>query len=251
MYNVADITFFDVSYFFAYTLLYMTKYLLFDWDDTLWDFSANSALALDECYNTMGLDRFFVGALDFRTQYYKANNALWAMYRMGKIDRQYLVSHRFMDTLMAAGCHDASLSSRLNDTYLAIVETKSLLVPNAREVLEYLTEKGYELIVVTNGFIEPQQRKLRNSGLRHFLSHVVISADAGANKPSRAFFDYVFAHTGALPAQSMLIGDDADSDISGAVEYGLRCVYFNRKGIPCPYPANHEITDLIQLKEIL
>lgn len=229
----------------------MVKYLLLDWDDTLWDFSANSALALNHCYSSMGLHRFFASEASFRDGYYRANDALWASYRGGSISRDYLVAHRFYDTLAAAGCRDMDLAQRVNNAYLASVETWSQLVPYAREVIEYLREKGYVLIVVTNGFREPQMRKLRNSGLSHLLDYFVVSADAGAMKPSRQFFDYVMEHTGAVPQESILIGDDAESDIAGAKACGMGSVYFNRRNIPCPYKPDYEISNLIQLKEIL
>lgn len=229
----------------------MIKYVLIDWDNTVWDFSANSALSLSECYVEFGLDSFFESDDDFATRYYAANDALWARYRAGEVSRHYLVEHRFYNTLMSVGISDMDLARRLNGTYLEYVEYKSELVPGAVDVVEYLRARGYVLVVVTNGFSDVQRRKLRNSGIQHLFDYTVLSEDAGALKPSREFFDYVFRHTGAVPGQSIVIGDDAESDISGAVKYGLKCVYFNRFGHPCPYPADYEISSLYQLKAIL
>lgn len=235
----------------------MTRYILIDWDNTIWDFSANSALSLGECYNEFHLNLYYKGADEFAECYYRANDTLWARYRRGEIDRKYLVEHRFLNTLKESASPSGkdedikTLSEKINDAYIRNVEYKSELVPGAREILEYLRGKGYVLIVITNGFSEVQQRKLRNSGVEHLFDFKVLSDNAGALKPSREFFDYTFSHTGAVPEESLVIGDDSEADIAGAVEYGLRCVYFNRFHKACPYPADYEITDLWQLKDIL
>ena len=62
---------------------------------------------------------------------------------------------------------------------------------------------------------------------------------------------YIFDKTGAIPAQSLVIGDDPDADIAGAVEYGLKCVFFNRKGKECGYKVDAEISDLMALTNML
>lgn len=230
----------------------MIRYLLIDWDNTIWDFSANSALSLDECYSGFSLAAIFPhGANEFKACYYQANDELWSQYRQGRIDRKFLVANRFYNTLRLAGVDDYGLAQRINDAYILHVEDKSELLPGAKSTLEYLRRRGYVLIVVTNGFSEVQQRKLRNSGVAHLFDYKVLSDDAGALKPSREFFDYTFRTTGAIPGESIVIGDDAEADIAGAVRYGLRSIYLNRFGKPCPYPVDYEIQRLPQLMDIL
>ena len=92
---------------------------------------------------------------------------------------------------------------------------------------------------------------MRNSGIEHLFDDSIISDEAGALKPSRAFFDYAFNKTGAISAQTLVIGDDPDADIAGAVEYGLKCIFFNRKHKACEYKIDAEVSELKEITDML
>ncbi len=227
------------------------KYLFFDWDNTVWDFSANSKLAMIESYNKYHLEQHFGPIENFLPEYYKVNDALWADYRNLKITKEELIRTRFNQTFKNLGLDDFELSMKVNEAYLDATTYKKELVPGAETMLKTLKSRGYKLYVITNGFLEVQKRKMRNSGIEQLFDMSIISDEAGALKPSRAFFDYAFDKTGAIPAQSLVIGDDPDADIAGAVDYGLKCVFFNRKGKECGYKVDAEISDLMSLIDML
>lgn len=225
----------------------MYKYLLIDWDNTIWDLRENCAQSLAQCYKEYGLEEFFGSPQKFEEEYHRANDALWAQYRRAEIDRPYLVSHRFRNAFLSVGYSGGKLPDNVNQAYLRHVESLCALVPHAQETLARLREMGHTLIIISNGFREVQMRKIRNSGIEQLFSHVILSDQAGALKPSARFFDYALSSTGATPMQSIVIGDDPEADIAGAVSYGLRSVYFNRLGKDCPYACTHEIKDLREL----
>ena len=227
------------------------KYLFFDWDNTVWDFSANSKLAMIESYEKYHLEQHFGPIENFLPEYYIVNDGLWADYRNLKITKEELIRTRFNQTFKNLGLDDFELSMKVNEAYLDATTYKKELVPGAEEMLKTLKSRGYKLYVITNGFLEVQKRKMRNSGIEHLFNDSIISDEAGALKPSRAFFDYAFNKTGADPAQTLVIGDDPDADIAGAVEYGLKCVFFNRKGKECAYKVDAEISDLKSLIDML
>ena len=227
------------------------KYLFFDWDNTVWDFSANSKLAMIESYEKYHLEQHFGPIENFLPEYYIVNDGLWADYRNLKITKEELIRTRFNQTFKNLGLDDFELSMKVNEAYLDATTYKKELVPGAEEMLKTLKSRDYKLYVITNGFLEVQKRKMRNSGIEHLFNDSIISDEAGALKPSRAFFDYAFNKTGADPAQTLVIGDDPDADIAGAVEYGLKCVFFNRKGKECAYKVDAEISDLKSLIDML
>ena len=227
------------------------KYLFFDWDNTVWDFSANSKLAMIECYEKFHLEKHFGPIENFLPEYYVVNDGLWSDYRKLKITKEELIRTRFNQTFKNLGLDDFELSMKVNEAYLDATTYKKELVPGAEEMLKTLKSRGYKLYVITNGFLEVQKRKMRNSGIEHLFNDSIISDEAGALKPSRAFFDYAFNKSGADPAQTLVIGDDPDADIAGAVEYGLKCVFFNRKGKECAYKVDAEISDLNSLIDML
>ena len=84
------------------------------------------------------------------------------------------------------------------------------------------------------------------------LNHIILSEDAGANKPSQQFFDFAFQRSAASPATTLMIGDNLQTDILGAKQAGLPTAFFNRfPEFPAPEPVDYEITSLKQLMEIL
>jgi putative hydrolase of the HAD superfamily len=95
------------------------------------------------------------------------------------------------------------------------------------EILNYLRDKKYQLHLITNGFEKTQHSKLQYSGLAVFFKHVITSEGSNSLKPKKEIFDFAFEQTGALPAESIMIGDTIDVDILGAVNAGIDQVHVN------------------------
>ena len=106
--------------------------------------------------------------------------------------------------------------------------------------------------MASNGFREVQYKKLQASGLADYFDTVVLSEDAGVNKPSPLFFDFALKAAGACRQSTLMIGDNPDTDIRGARQAGLPTVFFNRKpecnsGVETDY----EIRSLQELLQLL
>ena len=246
--------------------------LFLDFDDTLYDTHGNAVIALQELFDAQHLERWFADPQVFYDAYWQANIDLWARYSKGEITRDYLIVERFRRPLLASEIYQAeanwlspsgrrakpsslstvNFSLQLSDLFLDFCSSKPGLVDGARELMDYLRQKGYRMHMCSNGFHEVQYKKLRACGLYDYFDTIVLSEDAGANKPARQFFDYAFRQTGARREATLMVGDNLQTDILGAREAGLDTAYFNRfPEYPATDPVTYEVTSLRQLMEIL
>ena len=238
------------------------KNLFIDFDDTLYDTHGNSVIALSELYDEKKLDRFFSDSNVFYDAYWAANIDLWTRYSKGEITRDYLIVERFRRPLcesdaLRAKCLESADDFRnycleMSDHFLDLCSSKSGLVFGARELMDYLKGRGYRMHMCSNGFHEVQYKKLHACGLTDYFDHVILSEDAGFNKPAPEFFDYAIKMSGAEKATTLMIGDNFNTDILGAKRYGLATAFFNRfPEYPAPEPVDYEVTSLKQLMTIL
>lgn len=226
------------------------KHLFFDLDHTLWDFESNSEATLREMFDSYQLARFFDDYDDFYAKYEVHNLYLWAQYRRNKVDKKTLNVQRFYLPFSEVGFDDLTVAQQFAKDYLDISATKTLLFPNALEVLKQLKEH-YQLHIITNGFKEVQNKKLDNSGLRPFFTNIFISELIGVQKPDKYFFEYSIKSSHANPKECLVIGDSWEADIMGAKKAGLDQVFFNTKGVSRNEEVTFEIKELRELLDFL
>lgn len=230
------------------------KDLFFDLDDTLYDTYGNAVIALRELFEAIHLERWFDDANVFYDEFWKANIKLWSDYSQGKIDRDYLMVERLRRPLSFGRGLEPTVEfcMKANEIYLDFCCSKPGIVEGARDLLEYLRPKGYGLHICSNGFHEIQYKKLEASGLDGYFDTIILSEDAGANKPSPLFFDYALTQTGASRHSTLMIGDNFTTDILGAKKAGLATAFYNRfPEFPAPEPVDYEVTSLRELMEVL
>ena len=234
----------------------MNRYrdLFIDFDDTLYDTYGNAMMALHELFDHLHLERYFPAPSVFYDEYWRTNIELWQRYAQGDISRAYLILERFRRPLSLGVGLEATREYCLNasDLFLDLCSVKPGLVAGATELVEHLHSKGYRLHLCSNGFHEVQYRKLRSCGLEWAFSTVILSEDAGFNKPDARYFDYALRTSGAVRSATLMIGDNADTDIRGAHRAGLATAYYNRfPGTPVPPEADYSVESLSDLMALL
>jgi putative hydrolase of the HAD superfamily len=206
-----------------------------DLDDTLWDFTANSHALLRQLHSEHPECQRFDSADSWVDTYEAHNQMLWREYAAGNITRDFLMTDRFKHPFLQVGFTDAeaeALSAQFSDEYLSRLGKMSLLVPGARQTLEELRLQGFKIGILSNGFREVQHNKLRASGIDRMIDLVVLSDDIGVNKPDRRLFDYAVEQAHTTPTRCLMIGDNPDTDIAGAIHAGWRALHFNRRATP-------------------
>ncbi len=229
----------------------MKKYknIYFDLDRTLWDFDSNAKETFQDIYKKYELQKIFNTFDNFYNTYIKHNERLWKIYRNGKIRKSVLAFKRFALTLEEFGVKDEELAKKIGQDYIEISPTKKRLFPGTYETLDYLKDK-YNLYIITNGFNEVQFTKLKNSKLDAYFKKIFTSENAGAQKPNAKIFEHALKTVNAKKKESVMIGDDIDTDIIGAKKFGLDQIYFNPERKEHTEDITHEITKLKELLEI-
>ena len=228
--------------------------LFIDFDDTLYDTHGNAVIALKELFEALQLDQYFDDPELFYDEYWKTNIDLWTRYSKGEITRDYLIVERFRRPLSFGNGLDPTeeYCLKASDVFLDFCSSKPGVVEGAKELVDYLKAKGYRMHICSNGFHEVQYKKLRACGLYDSFDTIILSEDAGANKPSKQFFDYALQKSGAVKETTLMIGDNFNTDILGAKQAGLDTAYFNRyPDYPATEPVTFEVTTLKELMDIL
>lgn len=229
------------------------KDLFIDFDDTLYDTYGNSVISLGETYEAFRLDRYFDNPQVFYDAYWATNIDLWTRYSKGEITRPYLIVERFRRPLSVGEGLEVTeqLCLEMSDRFLDFCSSKSGVVEGAHELMDYLKRKGYRMHLCSNGFHEVQYKKLTACGLKDYFDTVVLSEDAGFNKPSKQFFDYALKVSGAHKETTIMIGDNLQTDIVGAHDAGFDTILFNRWGVAPSLVPTHIVATLREIMDIL
>jgi putative hydrolase of the HAD superfamily len=228
------------------------QHLFFDLDHTLWDFETNSKETLRELYILHRLSE--VVTPDFEAFYEKYafhNKRLWHRYNHGFIKQEELRWKRMWHTLLEFKIGDEKLAKQLSQEYLEILPGKKALFPHTIEVLDYLTNKGYSLHLITNGFEQVQWRKLDNAQIGHYFKNVITSEAALCLKPHKDIFDHAIGKAGCGYKDGLMLGDNLDADILGAMNAGMDTVFVNHINEQTTLTPTYTIYHLRELEDIL
>lgn len=221
--------------------------ILFDADDTLFDYGMAEGQAFLNVFAHFGLP---TGAEEYADSYREINQALWRDLEQGQITSAALRVERF-NRLFAR--HKLEYNSEaFSEAYLRFLGEGTYLIQGAVELCNELA--GCRLAIITNGIKDVQLSRIQGSPLRNTFEQIIISEEAGSQKPEQGIFDYAFTKLGLTDKTRVLIvGDSLTSDIQGGINYGIDTCWFNplEKVNETGVKPTYEIRDLSQLLEII
>ena len=228
--------------------------LLWDVDGTLMDFKKSEAAALGQTLKDFGYEP----SEELIEDYSRINVSYWKRLELGEITKQQVLVGRFEEFLdkyhMKADPRSFMNAYENHLGHISFVQDDSL------ELCRSLKEKGFKQYIVTNGTIDVQKTKLRETGFDQIIDVAFISDEIGVPKPMIGFFEVCFeqifgtAHPDANQrARVLIIGDSISSDIKGGINAGIDCCWYRNPGEENPegIPVTYEITHLSQILDIL
>lgn len=223
-------------------------YLLFDADDTLFDFMKASTRA----FSLMCRTHHIPDTPEVYQLYHEINQVLWAAFDRGEVTKEFVTLERYVRFLKAMDLDRDP--AQCNRDYLSALGQVVYPLPHAEEVCRTLTARGYQLYIITNAVASVQRSRLRNCTFGSLFTDAFISEEAGASKPDKAYYDYVRTRLPDItPENTLVIGDSLTTDIQGANNAGLPCCWFNPTGKSRQdgLRIDYEITDLRELLNIV
>ncbi|MEM7333303.1 MAG: YjjG family noncanonical pyrimidine nucleotidase [Chloroflexota bacterium] len=225
----------------------MYQWLLFDADNTLFDFSLAEEKAFQATFAAQNLpfsDKTF-------QQYKQINKIVWEQFEQGLLTPDEVKVTRFERLFEAL--HIEQDSKRFSTAYTDQLSLRDDLLDGVEALLATLAPT-YKMGLITNGLKKVQRSRLARSSIQSYFDPVIISEEVGSKKPETKIFDVAFTAMGnPAKASVLIIGDSLSSDILGGINYGIDTCWYNpsRKPNSDRLPLTYEIQSLDQLPQLL
>ena len=222
--------------------------ILLDVDDTILDFGKCASASMRAAARTAGIT--FPDGME--NIFHRINDSLWKKVEKGELTVAGLYEVRweliFADT--GIDCDGAAFEALFRKELSESTEP----VSGAGELLKYLAGRGYALFSASNALQHQQKKRLAKAGFLEYFSGIFTSESLGAQKPSREFFERAVSLCGAGDRdRCLMIGDSFEADIKGAAAFGIRTIWFDRKGAAGEHPlaATRVVTKLEDIMTLL
>ena len=204
----------------------MIKAIIFDLDDTLYDYSGCHEKAM-ESLKKYCMDRFLLTEQGFRDRYSVSKKIVkQKLGNNASSHNRMLYAQVFLELSGVKPCDNAlALYDIYWNTMLKEMKTFDYVIP----FFEKLSNVGIKIAVLTDLTVHIQHRKLVKLGLTNYVDVLVTSEEAGCEKPGKQMFDLVLEKLAMQPDQVIMIGDSYEKDIRGAEKEGIRSVLFRKE----------------------
>ena len=223
------------------------KAVLFDLDNTLYDFSSAHRLAL-RALAEYGQSRFDVPARRFLLAYQQADKQLKTeLPYVAACHNRVIIAQRMLELL---GLPSVVTPLELYETYWGTLLRAIKPYPGAAELLGRLHDQGIRIGICTDMTAHIQHRKIAALGLASCLDAMVTSEEAGVEKPNPKIFRDCLRKLHAEPNEAIFIGDSFERDVCGAHAAGLIPFWLNTRMAAAP-EAGFAYKELRSLNDLL
>lgn len=207
----------------------MIKRVILDIDNTLipWEeeYYEEIKKALDDLkieYTSKDINEIKQALNEYENEYYIFDRELMIKYINKYTKKQYPKEFIYNVTNRWAHCVPEKMESQ-------IIET-----------LEYLKSK-YELVILTDWYADQQKQRLEKLDILKYFSDV-YSAEKTRRKPFKEAFMQAIGRN--KPEECIMVGDNIERDIKGALNAGLQAIYYNPKNKKEEYRMIFRIDEL-------
>jgi len=182
--------------------------ILFDMDNTLYDFAEAKIIACDRVAEIVGdgtgeelLRHFLTGPHGFENH------------------------ENIRDFMKLKGVDSNKIFEESVTVYEELKLSSIKLYPGVKETLGKIEGGGYRMAIVTDADTENAEKRLNKTEIREYFEFIVTPDVTGKRKPSHDNFHRALKSIDASPEKSMVVGDSPRREIVPGNEMGLFTVY--------------------------
>lgn len=236
----------------------MYNTIIFDLDDTLTNDRENTKEAFKivleykkEKYTDEKFERFY--RIDKQTWKDRAAGKLVTPYEDDITKKaEWIRASRFLKYFNNNIGYEESV--HINNIYMNGMKEKVVSREGTLEIIKYLYNKNYNLVIATNGPVVPLNVKLEKLQIKKYFSTIFSAEEVGFMKPHKEFYKGLLEKAGILNKENVLfIGDELEKDIKGGIENNIDTCWcnYNKDKTASIYIPKYEIHQLEELKKIL
>jgi putative hydrolase of the HAD superfamily len=227
----------------------VTRAVLFDLDDTLFDHRNSARAALAGVHRDHAPDVEFAR---FEQHHMHHLEVLHAEVLAGRLSIDDARRERFRRIFREVGrtLDDEAVEAVASAYRVGYIAGRRVL-EGAVDLVRAIRPHA-RIAIVTNNLADEQRDKLAFCGLTSLVDALVVSEEAGMAKPDPAIFAIALRRLGVEPEQAVMFGDSWAADIVGAARAGIRAVWFNptAKARPAEPAGVAEVTSLIPVEPL-
>ncbi|MDA8192573.1 MAG: HAD family hydrolase [Thermaerobacter sp.] len=212
------------------------KALLFDMDDTLYDFSATWQTVTRRMLEEL-LAPYPIDPAEIWPRFVRCDTTLFDYVNSGSLPAMVARRLRWQFLEVVYDITIPNLSDLL-ERHTRSMRRECVPFPETKTVVSQLAGR-FRLAVVTNGPADLLGGRLDSIELSaYFPPTLRIAADAvGAFKPDPKIFRVALEKLRVMAAECLFIGDSWSYDVVGASALGIPVVWYNPRRLPCPDPS--------------
>lgn len=222
--------------------------LLFDADETLYDFKKSEKYAFENSIKEFNID--YDENYHYKL-YEEINKNIWLEFEKGLITQEKLKVERFRR--LSQEVNTPFDETEFSKAYIRHLANASFLYEDSFELIKNLS-KDYKLAIITNGLKDVQSKRIGESIIANYLDTIVISEAVNVSKPNPAIFEIALKNLNYKDKSKVLmIGDSLTSDIQGGINFGIDTCWinFSKSKNTTSFNPTYEVSTLKNLYDIL
>ena len=226
------------------------KLVIFDADNTLIDFIKCEQFGLNYMCNHLNI----TPSAEFFSTFSKIDHSLWETgnYLGKQVLKDNIPIKRFK--ILFEICNIDSIKFAVaNKLYMEGFKKAIFPLESSHEIIKYLYDHKIIVCVATNGLVELQYPRIKNTTFGKYIKLIVASEEVGFNKPNPLIFKKILKDTNLNSNEALVVGDSLFTDILGAQNANIKSVWYNpnKKINESGIVPDYEIYNMVELKRIV